>query len=65
MVRGEPPGSKGVSLGDGIPSSASAEAWARDDWFSPADFVGEANRLSGRWCVKLISCRTEEENINR
>lgn len=61
MVRGELPGSKVVSLEEVIakPSSASAEAW-----LSEADFVGEANRLSGRTCSMLISHQINEENIN-
>lgn len=57
MVRGELVVKSAVSSEDvivrGTLSSASAEASENMVWCSGADFVGEANRLSGRMCSKL------------
>lgn len=64
MVRGEAVGRTGVLLEDDVivtcvPSSADDEACEKTDWFSAASFVGEANRLSGRMCSKLLSCQMQ------
>lgn len=42
---------------------ASAESVENEAWCSAADFVGEAKRLSGRMCSKLLQHQTKINNI--
>lgn len=49
-----------VVIGELTP--ASAESVENAAWFSAADFVGEAKRLSGRMCSKLF--QYHQTNVN-
>lgn len=44
---------------------ASAESVENEAWCSAADFVGEAKRLSGRMCSKLLQHQTKINNIRK
>lgn len=63
MVSGEVVGSNELLLEEDkamVVSSASAEAM-ESNW-SPADFLGQSMRLSGRPCSRLLTTRKEKTN---
>lgn len=66
MASGEVVGSNELLLEEdeaNVVSSASAEATEMAVNWSPADFLGQAKRLSGRLCSRLLT--TQKEIINR